>query len=379
MSPIPEPSKLDSQQILPRAFDEATGKLRVDASVSTSISEVVISDADDSILIVGTETGAAGGAHHVLKVDTTGRPKILVESSVLPTGASTETKQDAGNSSLASIKINTDSLDVDLSTRASETTLSSINTKLTDGTQKSRILDGSGTAITSTLNSGKQGLDVNVINNPSLDLLGRNSVALIRNDYSIINVTTGAYVELLSSTPDDIHQLDIFDSSGRTLTLAIGPSGFESNKINIYPGGNSKVDLYIPSGSRISVKAISATANTGELNINCLSNITSTAGLGHNSIAILRNDYTVINVTTGAYVQLIASTSADINQIDIFDSSGSTLALAIGASGFEVNKLIIYPGGNGEVKLKLPSGSRLSIKALNTTANRGELDINCLS
>lgn len=99
---------------------------------------------------------------------------------------------------------------------------------------------------------------------------GKQSIALIRNDYSITPVTTAAYVQLLASTTDTINQIQIFDSSGQTLYLAVGPAASEVNQIFIFPGGNGTVDLLIPSGSRISVKAITATANVGELDIICL-------------------------------------------------------------------------------------------------------------
>ena len=39
---------------------------------------------------------------------------------------------------------------------------------------------------------------------------------------------------------------------------------------NSIPGGNGVEKLNIPAGTRLSVKAISATANVGELTINCL-------------------------------------------------------------------------------------------------------------
>ena len=90
----------------------------------------------------------------------------------------------------------------------------------------------------------------------------------------------------------------------------------------------------------------------------------------------VRNDYTSTSVTTSAYVQLIASTSAAYNAIEIFDSSGQTLKLAIGGSGSEVDQFIIFPGGNGRIPYTVASGSRISIKALSATANTGEIDIN---
>lgn len=90
----------------------------------------------------------------------------------------------------------------------------------------------------------------------------------------------------------------------------------------------------------------------------------------------IRNDYTVTSVTTTAYVQLIASTSAVVNRISIFDSSGQTLALATGAAGSEIIQLYIFPGGNGQEELYIPGGTRVAIKAVSGTASVGELDIN---
>lgn len=90
----------------------------------------------------------------------------------------------------------------------------------------------------------------------------------------------------------------------------------------------------------------------------------------------LVNDYSSTNVTTAAYVQLIASVPADVKQIEIFDSSGSALYLAIGAAASEVNKMIVFPGGNSRVPMQIPAGSRLSIKALDVNATTGELLIN---
>jgi hypothetical protein len=104
------------------------------------------------------------------------------------------------------------------------------------------------------------------------------------------------------------------------------------------------------------------------------------ANLGRSQAnAPVRNDYTVTAVTTSAYVQLVASTTSLANEIEIFDSSGQTLTLAIGASGSEVNQINIFPGGNGRIPLSIPAGTRVSIKAISATASVGELDINFYS
>jgi hypothetical protein len=87
-------------------------------------------------------------------------------------------------------------------------------------------------------------------------------------------------------------------------------------------------------------------------------------------------DYTGTNVTTGAYVQLVASTTSAASEIEIFDSSGQALHLATGAAASEVNQIVIFAGGNGRVPLSIPAGTRLSVRAITGTANVGFLAIN---
>lgn len=89
-----------------------------------------------------------------------------------------------------------------------------------------------------------------------------------------------------------------------------------------------------------------------------------------------RNDYSSVNVTTSAYVTLVNSTSLDINQIDIFDSSGQTLVIATGGVSSEVDQFYVFPGGNGPVPIHIAAGTRLSIKAVSATANSGSIALN---
>jgi hypothetical protein len=87
--------------------------------------------------------------------------------------------------------------------------------------------------------------------------------------------------------------------------------------------------------------------------------------------------YSSTNVTTGAWTQLLAAVgSTEIKEIEIFDSSGETLELGIGAEGSEVVKSYVIPGGNGRIPLQIPVLSRLAIRAVSATANSGELIIN---
>lgn len=96
-------------------------------------------------------------------------------------------------------------------------------------------------------------------------------------------------------------------------------------------------------------------------------------GAGKPSVALARHDYSS-PVTTSTYTQLVAALSAAVSQLFIFDSSGQTLVLAVGAAGFEVDQAYIIPGGNGELNLKIPAGSRVSIKAVSANATTGEIN-----
>lgn len=184
-------------------------------------------DADTSVL-----AGVVSGSE--MQVD--------VVSSALPTGAATE----ATLSALASEDF------------ATETTLASIDSALA-GTLSVNVgltdveLRASPVAISGTITAEDSGFV---------------DTQFIRNDYSSVNVTTTAYVELIASTPNDYQEIEIFDSSGQTLKLAFGAASSEVDKILIFPGGNGRVKLNVPASTRISIRAVSATASVGEVCIN---------------------------------------------------------------------------------------------------------------
>lgn len=92
--------------------------------------------------------------------------------------------------------------------------------------------------------------------------------AILRNVYSSTNVTTSAYVAISSAMVDAVTQLEVFDSSGQTLVLATGTPGSEVDQFNIFPGGNGVINRNYPAGTIFSVKAVTATASVGELDIN---------------------------------------------------------------------------------------------------------------
>lgn len=105
----------------------------------------------------------------------------------------------------------------------------------------------------------------------TLPLAGRNTVQYLYNDYTSTNVTTSAYVQLTAATLGEVNKIEVFDSSGEAIILGFGSAGSEVEQALIIPGGNGPMDLYIPYGTRIAVKAKTALANSGFLIINMYS------------------------------------------------------------------------------------------------------------
>jgi hypothetical protein len=80
---------------------------------------------------------------------------------------------------------------------------------------------------------------------------------------------------------------------------------------------------------------------------------------------------------TSAFSLVVASTPADINRIEVFNGSGTPIYLATGAASSEVVQYIIPPGGSSsQISLRIPSGSRLSIRAFTGTINSGYFIMN---
>lgn len=124
-----------------------------------------------------------------------------------------------------------------------------------------------GRAITGTTVGSKQAMDVYVTGGTLGSESGVSVVDKARYDY-IVPVTTADYTEIVALTADDASAVEIFDSSGQTMVLAFGGAGAEVDKIYIFPGGNGRIPLTVPAGTRLSVKAVSATATAGELTVN---------------------------------------------------------------------------------------------------------------
>lgn len=85
-------------------------------------------------------------------------------------------------------------------------------------------------------------------------------------------------------------------------------------------------------------------------------------------------DYSGTPVNTTTWQQLFASLADEVVELHIFDSSGQTMEIGIGAPASEARRFLICPGGpSGPVRLTLAAGSRVSIRGVSGTANVGAL------
>lgn len=185
------------------------------------------------------------------------------------------------------------------------------------------------------------------------------------------NLNTSA-LALSATQTDGSQKSQIVDGSGNVISSTNNALDINLNSSNIIlsvdasQNGNWFSRLEDGAGNSITSSAVGTNRPLHTLE------------LGYVNSEFARNDYSSVNVTTSAYTQLIASTANEYQEIQVFDSSGQTLKLATGAPASEVDKIIIPPGGTLPIKLRIASGTRISIKALSATANSGEIDVQFL-
>jgi hypothetical protein len=204
-------------------------------------------------------------ASNALKVDGSAVTQpVSVASMPLPTGAATESTLQgvATESTLQAVATESTLQSVDGQLLGIGVNVGLINTEVSSIEAKTPALGQAPMA-----NSTPVVIASNQSNIPVVQA-GKTAVNLARIDYSSTNVTTAAYTQLLASTSAVVSEVEIFDSSGQTLFFSTGSAGSESDKIYIIPGGNGRIPLSIAAGTRVAIKAVSATANAGEISVN---------------------------------------------------------------------------------------------------------------
>jgi len=91
-------------------------------------------------------------------------------------------------------------------------------------------------------------------------------------------------------------------------------------------------------------------------------------------------DYASGSVDNTTWVEILASTASTVDAFTLFDSGGYAMEIGIGAASSETRLFVVPPGGfNGEIKISIPSGSRLSVRCLEAqTVSVGLIVMNLL-
>lgn len=80
------------------------------------------------------------------------------------------------------------------------------------------------------------------------------------------SITTGAYVQLSSATPIPTSKISIINNTSSIIKLAYGASGSETDLVAVLKTSQVTIDLglnVLPSGARLSLEALDATASAG--------------------------------------------------------------------------------------------------------------------
>lgn len=92
-------------------------------------------------------------------------------------------------------------------------------------------------------------------------------------------------------------------------------------------------------------------------------------------------DYSSGSVDNTTWVQILAATTGDTQSFTLFDSGGYAMEIGVGAAAAETRLFVVPPGGfNGQIKIQIPAGTRLSVRCLEAqTVSVGLIVVNLLS
>lgn len=362
----------DDEVVFPTSFivNQGTSPWIISGSVSASQADIwsvgrtwTLSFATDSANVSGSSVSVSNFPSSFSVTQGTS-PWVISGTMTLPANASTLTEQQAQTSLLTSIE-------ADLSDENVIGTISATNGAITVDTEghSSVYFNVTGTFVATLLFEAEAGDGV------------WNNVAAVNQNNGIFFFVTVPNVSFIAPV-GGFNQFRIRAASytSGTVNITIN-SGAGTNVVEIFQPVATALHgtMRVSDGTtNAAIKAASTAAVAADpaLVVAISPNNTPAAASGRTASQLIRNDYSSTNVTTGAYVQLVASTASVINKLWIFDSSGQDFVLAVGAAASEVDQIRIPPGGwDAAVDLLIAAGSRISIKASSATASSGLLII----
>lgn len=300
----------------------------------------------DATMVGGSDSGTLRAikvsATGVVSVDGSAVTQPVSASSLpLPTGAATETT---------------------LATLATESTLSTLNSKVPSNltvTSTRLLVDGSG--VTQPVSASSLPLPTGAATEATLSALNT-KVTTTANG---IKVDGSAVTQPVSGT--------VTANAGTgSFTVAQSTATNLKAQAEVYQGGTA-----VGAASPLQVSLANTAANSTAVKVDGSAVTQPVAQAGRTKANTPTfNDYSSTNVTTSAYVQLVASTSSACTAVEIYNQCASSIYLATGATASEVNQLIIPPGGNGLVPIAIAASTRIAVKAVDVSATSGSLIIN---
>ncbi len=373
--------------------DPATGAIPVSATFSSSDDHnygVVGSNTLRTAAQIGNATGAAAFGTG------TRSAQVLRVTVATDDGLATSAKQDTGNTSLSSIDTKTPSLGQATMAASSPVVIASNQSAVPVSAASLPLPSGAATEATLSTLNGK------VANDYGVSSGAVRAAAQVGNASGVADFNTGAagaqtLRTVLAARSESVSTPLAAQLSNGTTAVDYGSGASGTATIRTVlstrqesvatplaaqlSNGTSAIDYGSGASGATTLRVVPSTRSEAAatplaVRISDGTNFSNPSQAGRSYADSIRNDYTSTSVTTGAWVQLIASTAALINQLYIFDSSGQTLELGTGAGGAETRKLIIPPGGiDGPVNIAIPAGTRVSVRAVSATASVGEIDI----
>ena len=349
-----------------------SGGTAIPISGSVTATNTANGNTGSAVPTQATQVGGSDGANlRALSVDATGNLNVNNISGTvsLPTGAATSANQTNGTQQTQLVQGgNTAAVSSsgELSViQSSSARLNATVSQSTAGNLNAAVI-GTGTAgspslgILTVQGAGALGTAININGNTAAGSGASTGLLTVQGNASGTPIPISGTVTASGTVAaTQSGTWNITNISG-TVSLPTG-AATAANQTN----ASQKTQIVDGSGN-----VIASTSNA--LNVNVNNSIAQTIKGTVIANSPIQNVYSSTNITTSAYVQLVASTSNTINTLHIFDSSGQAMILGIGGAGSEVTTLYVPPGGD-TYTLNIPSGSRLAYKALTATANSGYL------
>lgn len=345
--------------------------------------DVSLDDSNDSVLVYGFD----GTANQPLKTDASGELQIDVLSSALPSGAATEAT---------------------LATLATQATLSSIDGKIvncdTADVTVSACALPTGAATEFTLGLVATEATAASINGYVSTLAGTVAGSELQVDVVSSALPSGAATSAAQTDGSQKTQIvdgagDICDVKELSVALAGTDKGLVTNTIihgETTGGGGGYVDVKVTPSGALTTESTLAGLDAAVLGQDTMANSlpvvlasdqssipVSLAALSVVDLldaGILDTSSTNIPGSASSPVQVIASTAAPIKALQLLDTTGAFIGVYVGGVGVEVLQLVMGPGSDQTIQHSISSGSRVSLKRLDSTTavSSGIVAINCM-